>query len=218
MISDDNQLSFENFLPPPSRRAPVMLRDRSQGENRHSFFFALRPDSQAILFANRFVADVRARCGLVGRPIAPERLHVSLHPISVYEAQPEHAFAVARATAAKFTAAPFDVIFDRALSFRRNSERKPFVLGASKQSHVEALKFLHQQLGSALRECGCPVEKSFTPHMTLLYDRQLVPEQRVNPVSWRVNEFVLIHSFVGLSHYEILGSWRLGSSSNPICC
>jgi RNA 2',3'-cyclic 3'-phosphodiesterase len=212
MISDDNQLWFESFLLPPPAPPPLASRGQFQGENRNAFFFALRPDSQAILSAYRFVADVRPRCGLIGRPIGPDRLHVSLHPIRVYEAQPEDALAIARVTAATVTAPPFELTFDQALSYRRNQESKAFVLSASKERHLETLKRLHQQLGSALRASGCPVEKSFTPHMTLLYDRQLVPERRVNPVSWRVNEFVLIHSFVGLSHYEILGSWRLGAS------
>jgi 2'-5' RNA ligase len=212
MISDDNQLSFENFLSPPSPPPRVALRGQSEGENRHSFFFALRPDLQAILSANRFVADVRAQCGLSGRPIAPERLHVSLHPIGVGEAQPEHALAIARATVVKVTAPPFEMTFDQALSYRRNQESKAFVLSASKQHRLETLKLFHQQLGSALRACGCPVEKNFTPHMTLLYDRQLVLPRRVDPVSWKVNEFALIHSYVGQSRYEILGSWRLGES------
>jgi RNA 2',3'-cyclic 3'-phosphodiesterase len=212
MISDDNQLSFENFLPPPSPPVPVMLRGHPNGEKRHNFFLALMPDSQAILSANKVVADVRMQSGLVGRPIAPERLHVSLHPIPVYESQPELALAVARAAVGEVTATSFEVTFDQALSYRRHKESKAFVLSASKQRRLHGLKLFHQELGSALREIGCPVEKSFTPHMTLLYDRQIVPERRVNPVRWRVNEFVLIHSFVGESRYEILGSWRLGGS------
>jgi 2'-5' RNA ligase len=46
----------------------------------------------------------------------------------------------------------------------------------------------------------------FTPHVTLLYDRRNVEEQPIEPISWTVREFVLIHSMQGHTH---LARWPL---------
>jgi 2'-5' RNA ligase len=53
------------------------------------------------------------------------------------------------------------------------------------------------------------VERKFTPHVTLLYDDRMVPEQAVEPISWRVREFVLTHSLLGKTQHVELGRWPL---------
>ena len=54
-------------------------------------------------------------------------------------------------------------------------------------------------------------ERAYTPHVTLLYDDPLVPEQAVPPVSWRVSEFVLIDSLMNqpVKRYDVLARWPL---------
>jgi 2'-5' RNA ligase len=46
----------------------------------------------------------------------------------------------------------------------------------------------------------------FTPHVTLLYDKRSVEEQPIEPISWNVREFALIHSMNGHTH---LARWPL---------
>jgi 2'-5' RNA ligase len=54
-----------------------------------------------------------------------------------------------------------------------------------------------------------PAPSRFMPHVTLLYDRQTVDAQGITPVSWRVTEFVLVHSLLGQSRHIVLGRWPL---------
>ena len=56
---------------------------------------------------------------------------------------------------------------------------------------------------------GKQVARQFNPHVTLLYDRALAPEAPVEPVSWTVSEFVLIHSLLGQTRHIVLGRWAL---------
>jgi 2'-5' RNA ligase len=51
----------------------------------------------------------------------------------------------------------------------------------------------------------------FTPHVTLLYDGMSVAEQPVDPISWTVGEFVLVHSLLGQTRHIILDRWPLRS-------
>jgi 2'-5' RNA ligase len=39
--------------------------------------------------------------------------------------------------------------------------------------------------------------RPFTPHLTLLRDRHLVPEHDISPIEWEVREIVLVHSLLG---------------------
>jgi RNA 2',3'-cyclic 3'-phosphodiesterase len=169
------------------------------------------PDAQASTSASRILARTQNRMNLTGRPIAPERHHVSLHAISIDKAQPETTISRACKAAANVVATRFTLTFDQALSFRQNAFEKPFVLCASEAIDLTPLRHFHRELGTQLAQMGvgAHVKESFTPHMTLLYDPLLVPRHRVDPVTWTVNDFVLIHSFVGLSRYEILKGWPL---------
>ena len=153
----------------------------------------------------------RTEFGLVGKPISPDCLHVSLRAVGCYVKIPVSVVEAARAVAAKVSAAPFQVAFNRVLSFRGNKARKPFVLISDDEHTLAQLRGFYGLLSTSLSEAGwrSASPKRFTPHMTLLYDRGLVPEMPVQPVSWLVKEFVLIDSLVGRSKYQILDRWPL---------
>jgi 2'-5' RNA ligase len=51
--------------------------------------------------------------------------------------------------------------------------------------------------------------RSFTPHMTLLYDARSVEARAIEPVAWTVREFVLVHSRWGRTQHILLGHWPL---------
>ena len=70
---------------------------------------------------------------------------------------------------------------------------------------MEKLRAFHRLLGAALgsRTTG------FTPHLTVLYDKKLIPEHPIMPVKWRVSEFALVHSYAGLGRYVIVQRWPL---------
>lgn len=104
---------------------------------------------------------------------------------------------------------PFDVNFDRALSFTNKRRTRPFVLRASRGT--VALSAFRCALGEAMTKAGLGrwVTRHFTPHMTLLYDRILVEEHEIETLNWTVTEFVLVHSFVGQGRHDHLARWPL---------
>jgi 2'-5' RNA ligase len=116
--------------------------------------------------------------------------------------------AMANEAAEAMTTSPFEVTFDRAASFH-NGGNNPFVLQGGEG--LEALKAFQRDLGLAMARAGLGkwVDKSFTPHVTMLYDRRLVAEQVVAPIRWTVGGFTLIHSLLGRTEHVPLARWTL---------
>jgi RNA 2',3'-cyclic 3'-phosphodiesterase len=169
-------------------------------------FLAIFPDAAAAASLARLARGLRAKHGLCGQSLATDRFHISLHCLGTYVGL--HRGMIERATEAASTIAapPFDVTFDRVMSFQRNQNNRAFVL---RGSGLDTLKRFRQDLGIALIKTGVRVTRSFTPHVTLLYDEQIVPEETIEPVSWTVNEFALVHSQVGQMRHIIRGRWPL---------
>jgi 2'-5' RNA ligase len=103
----------------------------------------------------------------------------------------------------------FEARVDRVMSFGRGDEKKPIV--AIGGEGTRTLIALHEALGAALDRAGLrvPSRGHFKPHVTLLYDHGFVGEHEVDPISWTVNDFTLIHSNIGKSRYDKLESWPL---------
>ncbi len=71
---------------------------------------------------------------------------------------------------------------------------------------------VQEQLHDGLKANGLGKwAKPYTPHVTLLYDNQQVPEQVIEPITWRVEEFVLVHSELGKTRHHILQRWPLAA-------
>jgi len=145
---------------------------------------------------------------LSGRPLAPERFHITLHHLGDHAGVRRDIVTMAEEAAGAITISPFDVIFDRAASFH-NGGNNPLVIQAGEG--LEALKAFQRDLGLAMARAGGGkwVDKTFTPHVTLLYDRRLVAEQAIEPVRWTVGGFTLIHSLLGRTQHIPLARWTL---------
>lgn len=100
----------------------------------------------------------------------------------------------------------FDVVFDRALCY---PSAGTYVL--SGREGVRQLTAFREELGEAMYSQGLRVKRTFSPHMTLTYDKHVVAEHAIEPVRWRAHEFVLIRSHVGKGIYDVLGRWALRS-------
>jgi 2'-5' RNA ligase len=179
-------------------------------------FFAIFPDPMAAASLMRLACHLRAKYGLSGAPIATSRIHLTLHHLGHYHGLRRDHVEMAVEAAAKITARPFQVTFDRALSFRRNSVDRPLVLRSS--ARAAALKKFQQDLGAALKKTGLgrKVTRSFTPHVTLLYDQQNVVEQAVETIGWTVSEFALVHSLIGQTKHVVLARWPLRADQGPV--
>ena len=171
-------------------------------------FFALYPDVGAAARTERLAQHLRAKHRLQGDPLAVEHFHVTLHFLGEYVGRPQHIVTAASDAAAAVVMPPFQIAFDRALSFSR-PHNLPFVLCGS--DGVGALMAFHQALGKAVKKAGLGrlVKRGYTPHMTLLYDDRCVPEQPVETIAWIAHEFVLADSLIGQNRHVPLARWQL---------
>jgi 2'-5' RNA ligase len=80
-------------------------------------FFALFPDDAAVAKMARTAQQLCIRHRLNARALAPARFHVSLLGFGAHAGLPPDLVASAIDAAAAITAAPFEVTFDRVVSF-----------------------------------------------------------------------------------------------------
>lgn len=177
---------------------------------KYSVFLAVFPDRLTTQRIHALAMEARERRGLRGRVRPLDHLHVSLHFIGHCSDVPEKVVCfvgqICEAVAALIPA--FEVRFDRMLSFRGGIGNRPLVLVNHGDDNVGLLR-LHQALDAELSKYRRPGNLKFNPHVTLLYDRQGIQEQPINPISWMVDEIVLVRSEVGATKYERLGCWKL---------
>lgn len=146
--------------------------------------------------------------GLQGRALNDEHLHITLQHLLDHESLPGDWIARAGMAVESVDRQPFALRFDRVMSFARRTDNRPFVLLA--QEGLQALLALQRALGDAMKRVGfLKVDRGFTPHVTLLYDRHQVPVQPVDPVQWQAQEIVLIHSLLGRTQHRVLARWPL---------
>jgi 2'-5' RNA ligase len=178
-----------------------------------NLFFAYRLAPEAVPRVAQVRDGLRHAHGLRGAAIAPQRLHVSLLGICECRGLPGDLVEAACKAAASVAMAPFEVVFDRAMSFSNRRSMRPLVLLTG--GGAASLTGLRNRLGGAMRAAGLAtgfgrsVSPHFVPHMTLLYDRRMVAEQAVAPVSLTVRDFALVHSLVTRSRHIQLARWPL---------
>ncbi len=171
-------------------------------------FFAIFPEAGAAARVARRSQTLRAQHGLKGKPLATERLHVSLHHVGDYAGLPQHIVAAACRVASSVAVRPFTVEFNGAASFRGRPGHQPFVLLGD--DGVVGLQALQQRLGGALDAAGLGhAALHYTPHVTLVYGDRFVSDRAVEPIRWAVHEFVLVHSLLGRSKYMPLARFPL---------
>jgi 2'-5' RNA ligase len=176
-------------------------------------FFALRPPPEMRGTLTQLGHSLCEQHGLEGALLKPENFHVTLHPFDQTEGDwPAEIIEAAKAAAASITMPPFDVGFDRAMSFNRKKVTEPLVLLAMDQN-LDGLLAFQYTLGTAMERVGLDqyVERHLTPHLTLLYDRKRIEMQAIEPLGWTAHEFVLIESLIGKSTHIERGCWPLST-------
>ena len=183
--------------------------ERPAGTVERLFFGLMLPTAEAGA-ASEVLTRSRADHGLEGKPIRRDRLHITLIHVGDYPgALPLAIVEALRQAGGDLVVPAFEVTFDRASSFSGARGRHPHVLLGDKG--VEALKaFRNDLLKAVVRHGVKPLSRQdFNPHVTLSYADRRLPERPIRPISWRPDEFVLIHSEVGRSIYHTLGRWPL---------
>lgn len=136
--------------------------------------------------------------------IKTDHLHVTQHFVGDFpELRPSLVDDLRRA-AASVAIKRFEITFTYAMSFAGSGA---FVLRCCPEQ--ERVLELQPALKAALAKVGIRPKYSPDPHMTLFYDQNLTPRFEIEPISWPVNEFVLIHSRINQTRHITLGSWPL---------
>lgn len=169
--------------------------------------FALRPPEAIASEIGRLTRRARELFNLKGLGVPTEGLHAPLAAVGPYD---RVAVEAARRAMAAFQANRVQVTFDRMLTLKGGrTATPPLVLAGGDQ--LNGLKFVQKVLTSEMRRVGLVAASraAFVPHLAMLYDRTVVPETPIDPITWTVNEIVLVHSFAGAGRHIDLERWPL---------
>lgn len=180
------------------------VESQEKGDDRLFFAIPLPPETAEQIA--RLGSHLRHQHGLRGDIVDQQRLHITLHHFDDYNGLPPGIVSMAKTAASGLKVAPFDVVFDRAVSFKNSHA---FVLRGGNE--LTALLSFRQALSVEMIKTGLRdfAKSPFTPHVTLQYDDRLVDEHAIEPVRWTVNEFVLVHSLIGKHEHRHLARWPL---------
>lgn len=187
-------------MAPPRRKFGPSQKER--------VFLAALPDAETAARIHALAEKLKAEHGFTGNLILPEHLHVTLFHLGDWAKLPEEIVHLASGASAQVNVPAFAVTFKRAQSFRNSTGVYPFVLTGDKTEW----RGLHEALRVALTDAGLggATRGDFEPHITLTYDSVRVKPHAVEPVTWMVGDFVLIHSVLGKTTHNHLGRWPLG--------
>jgi 2'-5' RNA ligase len=207
------QMSLDGMDGPQALFHPEAIADPSGRLRGYTMFYAIVPDVEDAQRLALAAADLRAAHGLPGKGLPADKLHITLVDLGGFRhSLPQTQVDAAMAVAAQVNCPSLPIVFDRALSFgnvRDPHRAVPFVLRGDAGSD-KAVARLRKTLEAGCKRAGLEARPSTQPHMTMLYDPQVVAEQRIEPVHWTATRFALIVSHVGLGHHQWLGQWRLG--------
>lgn len=176
-------------------------------------FFALLPDDATRDLIGRAAKEVARMMPSPGRPIVPEKYHLTLSFLGS-AVSPEHE-AASLFAAREVRVSPFELRFDLANSFSAKST----VWWVAPGEQPQGLSDLWENLHSALRRNKIPLDrKKFVPHVSIFRDApSRLPQTRIAPFAWSVSDFALMRSEFNASgsRYTVLKRWPLAIDSKP---
>ena len=170
----------------------------------HALFFALLPDDKAAGDAAHLVRHLRGQRLRLQKPLEPQRLHVTLCGLGGYVGQmPPRLLTHADTAVTALRTDPFPVSFDRLHGANGRLLLRP--------SSAAPLHDFGSRLRTTLIKAGLRrwLRWRFSPHMTLSYAAEDLPETQIDPVTWTVRDFVLVESLQGLHQHIRRGQWPL---------
>ncbi|QWP74853.1 RNA 2',3'-cyclic phosphodiesterase [Lysobacter sp. K5869] len=176
----------------------------------HRLFFALWPDADTRAGIRERAQALEAAQRPGGRMIGAHRYHLTLQFLGDFDPLPQSLAERAAAAAATVRTAAFDLVLDRAGSFANRDI--PWWLGSAQPD--PGLTLLWDRLGVALAKHGVKVvasHRAHAPHVTIVRQAERgLATTPVEPLRWRIDRFVLLHSELGRrNEYSLLGEWRL---------
>jgi RNA 2',3'-cyclic 3'-phosphodiesterase len=180
-------------------------------EPKLGLFLAVLPDAGATDCATRLMARLHDDKTMLGKPVAPDRLHATLLYLAMFADQmPPSLIPAVRTAMTTVRGAPVDVVLDRV-----GGTGKRLLLRGSDGS--PGLKALQQSLKVALIEAGLRryIHSVPDPHVTLSYASNDILERPINPIVWTAWHFVLIESRLGKHQHVERGRWSI--RNDTIC-
>ncbi|HQT99556.1 MAG TPA: 2'-5' RNA ligase family protein [Acidimicrobiales bacterium] len=176
-------------------------------------FFAVYPDADTAADISRLAQALCCEHALRGKPARSERLHVTLHFLGDYAGLPQALIISAKQSVDRVEASAFEVKFDRVSSFPGRTRKHPLVLRGG--AGLQCLFAFQRQIGERLAAAGLGrfLDQPFIPHLTLLYDEQVLTSRPTEPVTWMVREFLLVHSVPARGEQQVLGRWPLRTAA-----
>ena len=166
----------------------------------HRLFFGILRASET----DKRIREEAWRWNDGSRLVAPERHHVTIAILDDHPTLPVGLVESMVAIGGSAAIGPFPIRFDRI------DENGGSVVLLPDERNV-ALASLRRQIIEGMGRRGIRQRQgySFSPHMTVAYRRGSISSQVIDAFGWVVEEFVLIESHVGRSHYEVLARWKL---------
>ena len=170
----------------------------------HRLFFALRPPPSAA----GYIRDCCAWLG-PGKWVRTEHFHVTLNILDDWPFLPFDLLEAMIAVGDALAFHPFRVVFDQLGGSSRSIVLRP-------SERIAALYRFQHQLADALARAGVRTRRGvrFSPHLTLMHSGRPDFVEAADPVSWRVEEFVLIESLVGWRRHKVRKRWPVGRTPN----
>ena len=186
--------------PPVVRRATMDATQR--------LFFALLPEVAAATRMRELALQMPELCGVQARSRSIEHLHLTLCFLGNHTGITPQQLAAADAAGRSLQEAAFELTLDLVESLGQG-KGTPLVL--SRQVPCAPLIRLHDTLTASVRRTGLfnLETRPFKPHVTLLYGKRSIPAQAVAPISWTISEVLLIQSWIGRAHHDLLGRYPL---------
>ncbi len=190
----------EQTQPPESVGKPT-LTDR--------IFLCIFPSASAREAIASEADALRLENGLNGQPLDPAHLHMTLHHLGDHTELRQDIVDKALAAAGRVELAPLQVSLSSACSFGSRRTSHPCVLLCPEER--PPVYRLWRELSNQLMGVGLGryLQRDFTPHVTLLHDRQVMAPEAISPICWDVDGFSLVHSLLGRGEYRELGAWKL---------
>lgn len=209
----DGQLDFFGDAAYRSLTQAASPRD----EHAYRWYFTIVPPPALAQDIERAAMMVARRYG-ARNPTRASRLHVSLNGVWRNKDEIEPALAQEALEVGDAIRRPgFDIAFDKLQTFSGGGRSKtggrsivPTVLTCS--NGARELQALHADIHRGMQRLGMTVgPRSFTPHLTIWYGPQRVPDLLLKrPFRWPVRQFWLVHTIKGQKLPEYVGEWSLG--------
>lgn len=139
-----------------------------------SLYFCLYPEREIAIEASRLAVELRRVHELDGRPVPPERLHISLNGLGPFPTFCERTVQRALCAIQAVRMQPFRIALNCAESWGRGVTKRPLVLVGD--DGMEGVCILQSQIQAALADFGVAHRRrtNFSPHMTLLRDLRAI--------------------------------------------